>query len=173
MNVTRWLVWICGGIGKQLAAGECIVGCCMVNAADWMLLGDWMICVGDWETVDCRRVHSGELHVECCWLNVTGWLNGMCGGLGNSWLQESAQWGAACWVLLTECYWVIEWDLWGIGKQLAVGECIVGSFMESAADWILLGDWIGCVGDWETVVCGRVHSGEIYVECCWLNVTGW
>jgi len=26
------------------------------------------ILVGEmnWERVDCRRVHSGELHVECC-----------------------------------------------------------------------------------------------------------
>jgi len=26
------------GIGKQLTAGECIVGSCMVSGADWMLL---------------------------------------------------------------------------------------------------------------------------------------
>ena len=30
------------GIGKRLTAGECIVGSCMVSAADWMLLGiEW------------------------------------------------------------------------------------------------------------------------------------
>ena len=57
---------MCVGIGKQLAAGECIVGSCMVSAAECMLLGDWMGCVEDWETVGCRRVHSGELHGECC-----------------------------------------------------------------------------------------------------------
>ena len=27
------------GIGKLLTAGECIVGSCMLSAADWMLLG--------------------------------------------------------------------------------------------------------------------------------------
>jgi len=27
-------------IWKQLTAGECIVGSCMVSGADWMLLGD-------------------------------------------------------------------------------------------------------------------------------------
>jgi len=33
-----------------------------------------VILVGErnWETVDCRRVHTGELHGECCWLNITG-----------------------------------------------------------------------------------------------------
>ena len=38
---------MCGEIGKQLAAGECILGSCMLSAADFMLLGDWMGCV--WE----------------------------------------------------------------------------------------------------------------------------
>ena len=47
-----------------------------------MLLGVWMGSEGDWETVGCRRVHSGELHGECCRLNVTGRLNGICGGIG-------------------------------------------------------------------------------------------
>jgi len=28
------------------------------------------------ETVECRSVHSGELHVEWCLLDVTGGLNG-------------------------------------------------------------------------------------------------
>jgi len=38
----------------------------------------------NWETVDCRRLHSGELHEQCCRLNITGGLNGkgeMCGGI--------------------------------------------------------------------------------------------
>jgi len=30
----------------------------------------------NWETFDCRRVRSGEMHGECCWLDVTGGLNG-------------------------------------------------------------------------------------------------
>ena len=36
------------------------------------------IMVGErnWETVDCRRVHSGDLHGEWCLLDVTGGLNG-------------------------------------------------------------------------------------------------
>jgi len=36
------------------------------------------ILVGErnWETVDCRRVHSGELHGEWSWLDDTGGLNG-------------------------------------------------------------------------------------------------
>jgi len=43
----------------------------MVSGADWMLLGDCMgreIMVGkrNWGTVDCRRVHSGDRHVEWC-----------------------------------------------------------------------------------------------------------
>ena len=32
--------WWVRGIGKPLTAGECIVGSCIVSAADWMLLGD-------------------------------------------------------------------------------------------------------------------------------------
>jgi len=35
------------------------------------------ILVGErnWETVDCRRVHSGELHGDWCCLEATGRLN--------------------------------------------------------------------------------------------------
>ena len=69
------------GIGKQLTAGEFIVGSCMLSGADWMFLGNLMIRQilvgeGNWETVDCRSVHSGELHVEWCLLDVTGGLSG-------------------------------------------------------------------------------------------------
>jgi len=51
------------GIAKQLTVGECIVGSCMVNGADWMLLGNSMgreilVCERNWEIVDCRRVHG-------------------------------------------------------------------------------------------------------------------
>jgi len=43
----------------------------MGSGADWMLLGDSMgreIMVDDrnWKTVDCRRVHSRELHGVWC-----------------------------------------------------------------------------------------------------------
>jgi len=36
------------------------------------------ILVGErnWETVDCKRMHSGKLHVEWFWLEVTGGFNG-------------------------------------------------------------------------------------------------
>jgi len=36
------------------------------------------ILVGErnWETVECRRVYSGELHGEWCSVEVTGGLNG-------------------------------------------------------------------------------------------------
>ena len=59
------------GIGIMMTAGECIVGSCMVNGAEWRLLGNLMgreILVGEriWETFDCRRVHSGELHAVWC-----------------------------------------------------------------------------------------------------------
>jgi len=48
-------------------------------------------------------------------------------------------------VVLNGVYWVIEWEgrYWwvrGLGKHLTVGECIVGSFKMSDADWMLLGD---------------------------------
>jgi len=47
------------------------VGRCMVSAADWVVLGILMgrkiyLCEMYWETIDCRTVHSGELHIECC-----------------------------------------------------------------------------------------------------------
>jgi len=47
--------------------------------------------------------------------------------------------------MLTGGYWGIKvegiyWWVRGIGKQLAVGVCILGSCMVSGADWILLGD---------------------------------
>ena len=32
--------WWVRGIGKLLTAEVCIVGSCMVNGADWMLMGD-------------------------------------------------------------------------------------------------------------------------------------
>jgi len=58
------------------------VGSWKVSGADWMLLGDRMgreilVCERNWETVDCRRVHS-----------------------------EGAEWR----VVLTGCYWRIEWE---------------------------------------------------------------
>jgi len=61
--------WCVTGIGKLLTARECIVWTCMVSGADWMLLGDLTGCeilVGErnWETVDCRRMHIAEVHVE-------------------------------------------------------------------------------------------------------------
>jgi len=42
-------------------------------------------------------------------------------------------------------YWGIEWEgrygwVRRIGKELTVGECIMGSCMVSDADWMLLGD---------------------------------
>jgi len=44
---------------------------CMVSGADRMLLGYWMgreilVSESNLETVDCGRVHSGELHGERC-----------------------------------------------------------------------------------------------------------
>jgi len=35
-----------------------------------------LVCERNWESVDCWRVHSGELHDEWCRLDVTGGLNG-------------------------------------------------------------------------------------------------
>jgi hypothetical protein len=26
----------------------------------------------DWETIDCRRLHSGEIHDHYCWVNIVG-----------------------------------------------------------------------------------------------------
>jgi hypothetical protein len=101
---------------------------------------------GDWETVGCRRVHSGELHGECCLLNVTGLLNGMCGGLGNSWLHgvhSGELHGLCCRLNVTGR---LDGMCGGIGNQLPAGECIVGSCMVSAADSMLLGYMMGCVG---------------------------
>ena len=59
------------GNGKQLTAGDCIVGRYMVSGANCMLQGNRMgrvilVCERNWERADCRRVHSGELHDECC-----------------------------------------------------------------------------------------------------------
>ena len=59
------------GIGKQLTVRECIAGSFMLSGSGWKLLGDLMgreilLVERNWETVDCRRVHSVELHVECC-----------------------------------------------------------------------------------------------------------
>jgi len=59
------------GIGKTLTVGECIVCRYMESGADWKGLGDLMardilVGEGNWETVECRRLHSGELHGEWC-----------------------------------------------------------------------------------------------------------
>jgi len=48
-------------------------------------------------------------------------------------------------MVLTGCYWGIEWEgryRWvrGIVKLFIAGECIVGNCMASGADWMLLGD---------------------------------
>jgi len=71
VNECEWIYWWVTGIGKLLTVGERIVGTFMVSGDDWMLLGDLMgreILVGErnCETVECRRVHSGELHGEWC-----------------------------------------------------------------------------------------------------------
>ena len=57
--------------------------------------------------------------------------------------------GECCWLNVTG--WL---DGMGgeIGKQLALGDCIVGSSIVSAADWMLLGDWMGRV--WSVVAFG-------------------
>ena len=56
--------------------------CCLVLREEHKLrvlentvLREIFVAERNWETVDCRRVHSGELHGQYCWLNVTGWLN--------------------------------------------------------------------------------------------------
>ena len=59
--------------------------------------------------------------------------------------------------------------LWlrGTGKWLTAGDCIVGSFMSSAVDWMLLGDWMGrvrCVGAF-----GRYRGREELKDYLW----GW
>ena len=197
------------GIRKQFAAGECIVGSCMVSAADWMFLGDWMGCV--WIG---KHLAAWEWLVGSCMVNATEWMLlgdwlGCVGGLGNSWLQESAYWGASWWVLLTECYWEIGWNVWGdweivgckrvhcgelhgeccwmnvtgrldgmcggIGKQLAAGECILGSFMVSAADWMLLGDWKGmCGGIGKHLAAGECILGSFMVSAAdWMLLGDW
>ena len=65
--------------------------CCLMLSEEHILkvsenrvLREIFVAERNWETVDCRKLHSGELHDQCCWLNVTGWLNGkgeMCGGI--------------------------------------------------------------------------------------------
>ena len=61
----------------------------------------------------------------------------------------------------------------GIGKQLTVGECIVGSCMVSGADGMLLGDewelrywWVRGIGKELTV-------GECIVGSCMVSGANW
>ena len=67
-------------------------------------------------------------------------------------------------MLLTECYWVTGWDMCGIGKQLAVGECIVG-----AAWRVLLTEYYWVIG-WDVWGIGKqLAAGECIVFSCMVS----
>ena len=69
------------GIGKQLAAGKCIVRSCMVNVFDWKLLGiEWEGSYW-WVRGIGKELTGGVCILGSCMvsgadLNVTGGLNG-------------------------------------------------------------------------------------------------
>jgi len=81
-------------------------------------------------------------------------------------------------VVLTGCYWGIEWEgrYWlvrGIGKLLTVGECIVGSCMVSVADWMLLGiEWEGCCW-WVRGIGKLLTAGGFILGSCMVSVADW
>jgi len=74
-------------------------------------------------------------------------------------------------VVLTGCYWGIEWEgrYWGergIGKQLTAAECIVGSCMVSGADWMILGiEWEGRYW-WVREIGKQLTARECIVGSC-------
>jgi len=81
-------------------------------------------------------------------------------------------------VVLTGCYWGIEWEgsYWwvrGIGKELTAGGCIVGSCMVSGADWMLLGvEWEGRY--WWVRGIGKVlTAGGCIVGSCMVSGADW
>jgi len=61
----------------------------------------------------------------------------------------------------------------GIGKQLNAGECIVGNYMVSGADWMLGGiEWEGryC---WVRGIGKQLTAGECIVGSCMVSGADW
>jgi len=81
-------------------------------------------------------------------------------------------------VVLTGCYWGIEWEgrYWwvrGIGKLLTVGECIVGRCMVSGVEWMLLGiEWEGRYW-WVRGIGILLTAGECIVGSCMVSDAEW